>query len=77
MKERNYGIDLLRVISMIGVMTLHVLGHGGVLAITKILTLNYNIAWLLNILFCSAVNCFVLITGYFGGGQKIFLDTQI
>ena len=62
---------------MVGVMALHVLGHGGVLAITKILTLNYNIAWLLNILFCSAVNCFVLITGYFGGGQKIFLDTQI
>lgn len=37
MKERNYGIDLLRVISMIGVMALHVLGHGGVLANTKIL----------------------------------------
>ena len=70
MKERNYGIDLLRVISMIGVMALHVLGHGGVLANTKILTLNYNIAWLQNILFCSDVNCFVLITGYFGGGSK-------
>lgn len=71
MKERNYGIDLLRVISMIGVMALHVLGHGGILSNTKILTLNYNIAWLLNVLFCSAVNCFVLITGYFGGQKNI------
>lgn len=72
------GIDLLRVISMIGVMVLHVLRHGGVLANAKILTLNYNLAQLLNILFCSAVNCFVLITGYFfRGGQKIYLDTQI
>lgn len=28
--KRNYGIDLLRVYSMIGVMTLHILGHGGI-----------------------------------------------
>ena len=38
MKERNYGIDLLRVISMIVVMALHVLRHGGVLANAK----NFN-----------------------------------
>lgn len=44
MKERNYGIDLLRVISMIVVMALHVLRHGGVLANAKILTLYYNLA---------------------------------
>lgn len=30
--KRNYGIDALRLISMLGVVALHVLGRGGVLA---------------------------------------------
>lgn len=29
--RRNYGIDALRLFSMLLVVTLHVLGHGGVL----------------------------------------------
>lgn len=64
MEERNYGIDLLRIISMIGVMTLHILGHGGVLENTKVLSYNYDIAWLLEICAYCAVDCFVLISGY-------------
>ena len=31
-KERNVGIDLLRILSMMFVLTLHVLGHCGVLS---------------------------------------------
>lgn len=64
MKERNYGIDLLRIVSMIGVMTLHILGHGGVLDNTKILSFNYDLAWLLEVCAYCAVDCFVLISGY-------------
>lgn len=30
-KDRNYGIDLLRIFSMIMISVLHVLGHGGIL----------------------------------------------
>ena len=31
MKTRNYGIDFLRMISMIMIVMLHTLGHGGIL----------------------------------------------
>lgn len=31
MEERNYGIDLLRIVSMMMVVLLHVLGQGGIL----------------------------------------------
>lgn len=30
--NRNYGIDFLRIVAMCGVITLHILGHGGVLS---------------------------------------------
>lgn len=67
--NRNYGIDLLRLVSMLMVVTLHTLGHGGVLnmvaeraASGKVV--NYGVAWLLEILAYGAVDIFVMITGY-------------
>jgi len=62
---RNLGIDLLRIISMLGVVFLHVLGHGGILA-SNLSPLNYSVAWFLETLAYPAVNCFVLISGYVG-----------
>lgn len=66
---RNYGIDLLRVVSMLMVITLHTLGHGGVLNMAAERAAsgkaaNYAIAWLFEILAYAAVNIFVMITGY-------------
>lgn len=60
--ERNYGIDLLRLVSMFMVVVLHVLGHGGVLRNAD--GNAYNAAWLLQITCFCAVDCFALITGY-------------
>lgn len=71
MSERNYGIDLLRIVSMIGVMMLHILGHGGVLSCLKVLSVNYNVAWLLEICAYCAVDCFVLISGFIGVQSKV------
>lgn len=62
--NRNYGIDLLRMFSMMLVITLHTLGHGGVLSMAKPLSGNYAAAWFLEIFAYCAVNCFVMITGY-------------
>lgn len=64
MKERKYGIDLLRMILMLMVVILHVLGKGGVLNATQMRTANYYTAWLLEIGCYCAVNCYALITGY-------------
>ncbi len=64
MKERNYGIDFLRILSMFMVVILHVLGQGGVLSATVPGSLKYWMAWLLEITCYCAVNCFALISGY-------------
>lgn len=63
-KEKNVGIELLRIISKIMVVTLHCLGHGGVLGNTEPLSVNNNMAWLLEIASCGAVDLYALITGF-------------
>ncbi len=62
---RNLGVDLLRIISMLGVVFLHVLGHGGILA-ADLSPTNFSLVWFIETLTYPAVNCFVLISGYVG-----------
>ena len=63
--KRNYGIDLLRVLCIFGVVVLHILGHGRVLETAQ--TQNgFSVSWLLEIIAYPAVNCFVLISGFVG-----------
>lgn len=69
-QNRNYGIDLLRMLSMFMVVTLHILGQGGLLAATEVLSPRYEAAWLLELAAYCAVNCFALISGYVGYGTK-------
>lgn len=59
---RNYGLDYLRLISIVFVVTLHVLGHGGVLASAE--GSRYAAAYLLEAAAYCAVDCFVLISGF-------------
>ncbi len=68
--QRNYGIDLLRILSMLMVLLLHVLGAGGVLGAAEKLSLNYEVAWLLETAAYCAVNCYALISGYVGWKSK-------
>lgn len=65
MKERNYGIDGLRIISMLLVVILHVLGNGGILENAKQFD-KFMIVWLLEIGAYCAVNCYALISGFVG-----------
>ena len=69
-RERNYGIDALRIIAMFMVVILHVLGKGGVLISLEKFSLGYEIAWFLEILVFCAVNCYALISGYVMYGSK-------
>lgn len=69
---RNYGIDMLRILSMLGVVFLHTLGHGGILGISQSPE-RFSLVWFLEILAYPAVNCFVLISGFVGyKGEKFF-----
>ncbi len=63
---RNYGVDILKFVSMFMVVILHVLGEGGggVLAAAKAGTSQYIIAWLMEIAAYGAVNCFAMTSGY-------------
>ena len=62
--ERNYGIDLLRIISMFFVVILHCLGQGGILQSVAINSIQYKFAWFIEICAYCAVNIFALISGY-------------
>lgn len=65
-KERNYGIDLLRLISMLMVVTLHVLGYGGVLNSVVPFTVKSEVFWTLEIICFGAVNIYAIISGLVG-----------
>ena len=68
--KRNYGIDLLRIVSMILVVVLHVCGQGGVMENIEPGSANYVIIWLIQAVgFCS-VNCYAMISGFVGYGSK-------
>ncbi|MBP5623927.1 MAG: acyltransferase [Lachnospiraceae bacterium] len=64
--KRNANIELLRIISMIMVTMLHALDKGGLLVnIVDNPGVNTWVAWGLEALSISAVNIFMLISGYF------------
>lgn len=63
-KIRNVNFDILKLISMFSIVILHALGHGGVLSYEGNVVDGLQI-WFLEALSISAVNCYVLISGYF------------
>lgn len=71
MKERNTGLDLCRIISMLGIVILHVIGKGGAL---QTVSGQYTMKqWMIELLFICAlcsVNVFALMSGYFGIDKK-------
>ena len=62
--ERNYGIDLLRILAMYMVVILHILGCGGILWTCEKFSLNYYVAWFLETSAYCAVDVFAMISGY-------------
>ena len=48
-QTRNYGIDALRILSMLMIVILHVLKHGGVLDSTETFSVEYRTAWFIQI----------------------------
>lgn len=68
--KRYYGIDILRIFSMLGVVLLHMLGAGGVLANSVRGNENYFAAWFLEIAAMCSVNVFAAMTGFLYGRSK-------
>jgi len=82
-KTRNYGIDLLRMVSMFMVIILHMMGNGGILAAVAPGSAHYWAAWGLETAAYCAVNCYALISGFVGvdtehrGGSIVNLWLQV
>ena len=68
--KRIYGIDFLRILSMLFVLLLHILKQGGILSSLDKLSLGYNLAWFIEVCAYCAVNCYALISGFIGYGSK-------
>lgn len=68
--KRNYGIDLLRIISMLYVVILHTLGQGGILASAQPKSMQFYTSWFFEIWAMCAVNIFAIISGYVGYRDK-------
>ena len=64
-EERNIGLDVLRILAMIMIVVLHYLGKGELLKEQNTDYLNHVIYWFCECLCIIAVNCYVLISGYF------------
>lgn len=62
--QRQTGLDLLRIVSMLLIIMLHALAHGGVLTAASA-PLPAAFAWTCEAFAYVGVNCYVLISGYF------------
>lgn len=69
--QRNMSIDLLKIISMLMVVSLHITSHGIHNAEIVDFSIPYWFVVVINSLSLVAVNCFVLISGYFLSQSKV------
>ena len=63
--ERKEGVELLRIISMLMIIAIHILGKGGLFDATQFGTWQNALVVILRSFVISSVNCYVLISGYF------------
>ncbi len=64
-KQYNYGLALLKIFSMMGIVILHTLNNGGVYLFARVPSvLKVSCQFLILPLACCAVNCFAITTGY-------------
>lgn len=70
-QPRNIAFDILRLAAMVMVTMLHITGHGLQGAQIEVFSGAYWITLFLNTFSLVAVNCFVLISGYFLSAQNI------
>ena len=64
-KNRNQGLDLLRIICMLMVICLHYLGTDNVIGEADLYSANWFVSQTFFSLSMVAINCFVLLSGYF------------
>ena len=69
MAKRNFGIDLLKIISMFMIVNLHVIGHGGLAGGTQQVTGEFVVVWTWETIMYCAVNCYAIVSGFVAYGK--------
>ncbi|MBR0536120.1 MAG: acyltransferase [Clostridia bacterium] len=69
MAKRNFGIDLLKIISMFMIVNLHVIGHGGLAGGTQQVTGEFVVVWTWETIMYCSVNCYAIVSGLVGYGR--------
>lgn len=64
MKQREYGLDVARIISMLGILVLHILGRGGLLLSYEPTSVRYWVYWAVEIIAYASVDLFAMLTGW-------------
>lgn len=63
-QSRHYGLDLLKILSMLMVLSVHIFSIGEIRNNTVPFSANYFCAWTTEIANYCCVNCYAMITGY-------------
>ena len=69
-KERDYGLDIIRIVSMLGIVILHINGAGGVLKACENIQPKFLVSNWLEICAYTSVDLFGLLSGYLGLYKK-------
>ena len=75
--DRKSNFELLRIVCMIMIVMLHTLGHGNALESLNIYSKNFIVSTMFKSLSIVAVNCYVLITGFFGMNMPLPLENNV
>ena len=64
-KTREANLELLRIIAMIMILTMHLINHGGMIDLAQKGTVSYYLAWGMFGFCFPSINLYILISGYF------------
>lgn len=70
-RSRHAGLDLLRIVSMVMIVLMHAIGHGGLGHTVSSISVYYHIYWTIYALCRVSTNCFVMLTGYYMVNSRI------
>ena len=64
-QKRHSGFEMMRILSMVMIVLMHGIGHGGLGSAAPQGSAAFWIYWLLFILARVSTNCFVMLSGYY------------
>lgn len=76
-QKRNSGIDILRVLSMFGIIGLHIINQGGIISNIKTDNPKYYIVLFVLVILFASVNVFGIMTGYLNVNKKQNKNSRI